>query len=670
MQLSRIVLIGMLGAIGCGDDAAPTPPPSTSRDAGRDATAPADGAMEDAAVLDAEMDASAGCNGAGSPQVMFLSPTAASDPNSDAIVTADQLVVQCAITASEDPEATAINPESVEIRRLNAAGAVVDTPPAVASGEGLYEATFNLSEVDNGELRFECFAADSAEEPQCGSAELTTLLDLGPLVAITAPMDMSVHSQTMLVTYMASALPLTDGDTEAGVASHSLEVAGVEISNVMETSPGNYQATIDLEDNTVFGAPLNGAYEIRVSATNMRTPTAVSRSATITFTADSEGPEISFLTPSSGELVGGLTQVDVEILDDVGVLESSVSLRVGMTTVPLRNEENDTYSGLFDASQFPSTITELTLQVTASDLAGNSNTTSEPVKLDSVPPIASLDPPQVREARMQSGMLQCSTLFDPVGSDSIDDGETAGTQAEFRARINDLGNSSFGADGTVAFLAGVESTGAAEIVLLDDHTMALLVDTTGDGVCDSINPDIEPTSGNPNSALVIELSGVRPTGQSFYHSMDAPTTPGMPSEYYGTVYDGCVPGLDSTAPMNLCDSVQASRVIYPTVPNDHAIFARPPILNTTTCVGDAFDFQASLSEGWACAAVRVTDRLGNTGVSPALRVCFDDGVAPAAACPVPVGSIADESARPDCNPGCTPPQSFHNAPGWQLIGPP
>jgi hypothetical protein len=54
-------------------------------------------------------------------------------------------------------------------------------------------------------------------------------------------------------------------------------------------------------------------------------------------------------------------------------------------------------------------------------------------------------------------------------------------------------------------------------------------------------------------------------------------------------------------------------------------------------------------EGWGCLAVRAVDNVGNVGVSPAIRICFnrnDGGPEPCADPP------------PSCMDDCTPPPSF------------
>ena len=100
---------------------------------------------------------------------------------------------------------------------------------------------------------------------------------------------------------------------------------------------------------------------------------------------------------------------------------------------------------------------------------------------------------------------------------------------------------------------------------------------------------------------------------------------------------------------------------------DEATIYGKPLITNLTCVGDAFDFQGSIDEGWSCLAVRSEDNLGNVGVSRPLRACFraDDG---GMVCPGPVGTIVTEG-MPSCTDGCMMPRSYRDDPSYQLFNP-
>jgi hypothetical protein len=598
---------------------------------------------------------------------MILAPAPASDPNADSLLVSDRVVVRCIVNHGGAPESRPVDAESVAIVRLDGTGMVADSPAVTSTGSE-FQASFNLGALPNGRVAFRCTAADTNEEPLCGRGEVQTLLDLGPRIEVLTPPDLSIHSERMTLRYRVTPSPLDATDSEADVVDHRLVVAGVTITSASEVGDGELQADIDFTDRSVFVEPLAGEFELVLTATNMRTPVAATRRTVQSFTIDSEGPVVVFSTPTEAALVGGRVRVEATITDPAGVDESTAILRVGTTELAMRRVMGDRFEVFFDAAAFPSTVAEVTLNVTAADIVGNRSTVSRVVKLDTVPPIASLDPPEVREGRVRAMGLECSTLFDPVGSDSVDDGEVVGTAAEFRARTHDLGNSSFGGSGTVTFLAGMRS---AKLYLLDDSSVALLVDQNGDGVCDAINPAVEPIPGDPSTAVVVDLVPVAARGQSLFPTAitEDVTVSGTPASAYGSAFASCINATTTTTPAALCpESTPMTRVIpAPLAGNPPAIYVRAPI-TTSTCVGDAFDFQSALSEGWACVAVRSEDNLGNVGVSPPMRTCFVDGVG-SDPCPGPLGTIVPEVDRPSCTDGCTLPLSYRDIPALQLVVP-
>ncbi len=620
----------------------------------------------DGSVDASEEDAGPVCNTAEAPIATILSPIATNDPASADVVIGNRVTVECRVTVGDSPEARPVDPESVTIVRLDGDGMVADSPTVVAEAS-VFRAAFNLEGLNSGAMRFRCTAQDIDAMPRCAEDEIETLVDLGPQITVLMPNAGSIHTGRMDLRYSVSPAPLVEGDTLAEVAEHTLTVAGVEITDIEETEPGTYRADIDFSDMTVFEEELAGEFEFSVEATNMRTPSPGTSRHVQPFVIDRTGPTIEFLTPDAGELIGGRARVHVSAMDPAEVDDSTVILRVGRLELNMRRiGGTDEFEVFFDAATFPSTITELTLNVTAADSVGNRLTASQIVKLDAVPPIASLDPPMVRASRLLSERLQCSPLFDPLGDDSVNDGQIVGTAAEFRARVEDMTNEGTGGT-SVLFHAGNRS---AEIYFLDDSDQALLVDTNDDGVCDSINPDVEPVAGDPTTAVVLELEGIRPTGTIFLPP-DLDFTGGTPATAYagGSIYGDCVSGTSPSVPRQLCrESSPLGVVISPRIASttERAIYGKP-VVTPLTCIGDSFDFQGSLNEGWACAAVRTEDNLGNIGVSPAMRVCFSDGVAPSS-CPGEIGDIVTTDL-PSCTDGCTPPRSFVDVPRYQLIPP-
>lgn len=658
--LRSILLVAFVALVGCGDKGrAPTVRPD------RDGSTPSG----DSARPDGEVDAGEElCSEPGGPEVEITDPAPATDPNDDTLITTDRLVVRCRATRSSASDSRPVDTDSVAIVRLDESGAVVESPAVTTDGSE-YRASFELSSVSNGPVRFRCLASDTSDEPRCGVAELDTLLDLGPVIEVVMPNDGSTHRDRMNLTYRITEAPVTDADMESEVASHTLTVAGKTIDFMTEESPGQFHVSIDFTDRTIFEEEVAGEYELVITATNARTPTAPIRRVARSFTVDSIGPSITVNSPTEGALVGGRVRVEATITDPAGVDPSKVQLRIGQETWTMAPDEGDTYAVTFDAAAYPSTTAELTLNITAEDVVGNTRTVSRIVKLDSRPPLVSLDPPYVREGVINSGVLRCSTLFDPVGPEAVDDGLVIGQDAVFRARVQDLGNGGITSTNAVTFLAGTNTTGSTKLYLLDDVDTPLLVDTNNDGVCDAINPAVEPSSGNTGTAVVVDLVGINATGTAFFFRDDEVTEPGTPPEAYGSVFNSCTPGTATTSPNLLCgNNVPMTRVIPASIAGrPPAIFGKPPITGST-CVGDAFDFTQSLSEGWACVAARSEDRLGNVGVSVPLRVCFSDGVGPNP-CPAELWNIVDPNLRPSCMGTCTAPPGFDQRPGLQLVVP-
>lgn len=655
-MLQRLVLISLLATVSACPGGDP-PPFVPERDTG---PLPDGGPLPDAP--DGPDTGEPVTCGEGGPSVTITEPAPATSASDSNVLIGARHTVRCEVLRPAEPGSVPVDPESVIITRTDADGNTLEAPVVSSDGD-VYQANFDLADAPSGEVFFRCIASDTNET--CTISDLSTLVDLGPSVEITSPTPDSVHSSTMNLRYRIVSQPLGDDDLFAGLGEHTVVVAGTTITNIVDEGSGNFSAAIDFSDDTIFDPDLSGEFEIAVSAANQRTPEPAVRVARQAFTLDRTPPEIEFVSPAEGDLVGGRVRVVASISDPSGVDPASVVLRAGMmefdmNLVPMSTD----FAVSFDASLFPQTVTELTLNVTASDNAANRQTLSLVVKLDSVPPIASLDPPDIRAGRIQSGTLQCSRLFDPVGSDSVNDGEIVGTAAEFRARTQDEGNRPFGGEGVVVFLAGLRSV---QLYINDQPDVPLLVDLSGDGTCDSINPELEPVPGDPSRAVVVDLEGVRPTGVWPFSSADF-NSPGTPVEAYAGTYDACNPGTGSGAVRRVCEeSTPMAHVIASTY--DEATIYGKPLITNLTCVGDAFDFQGSIDEGWSCLAVRSEDNLGNVGVSRPLRACFIDGAGGDAECPGAVGTIAPEGMRPGCTDGCILPRSYEDAPSYQLFGP-
>lgn len=346
---------------------------------------------------------------------------------------------------------------------------------------------------------------------------------------------------------------------------------------------------------------------------------------------DGDGPEIVLVSPEPGEVVSGLVTITVEITDPAGLLDDSV---IATMVTPdnnfrlFRSSGTNTFRGSFDTRELDnaSIIVFADVIVRARSSLGIESAFGFIVTLDNTPPRISLDPPQIREGRFEGTTLECSRLFDPVGSDAINDLSIRQPQlSEIRAWVEDRANGASSAQGVVTPAAGVAEA-TVELFVLDDDSAAnaLVIDRTDDAddICDEINPLLIPSSipMASNEVALIELGALDPTGDSHFAP---PLTP-----FSGPDGD-CSPPADSPpAPDPLCFQSPASRIIANPLTTDVPVIYSIPPANELQCLGFAFDFiGANISEGWACVAVRAEDAVGNVAISPPLRVCFDDFIA-------------------------------------------
>src|SRR6185295_367245 len=147
---------------------------------------------------------------------------------------------------------------------------------------------------------------------------------------------------------------------------------------------------------------------------------------------------------------------------------------------------------------------------------GNESAIGYDFTVDNIAPVADLDPPRMRSFRIEEQNV-CSFEFDPLSNNSAAGDMPADRNVvpqvfELRARIEDDGNHAPGLKVTPISLVDPDK---AAVYVLDDENQALIVDTDGDGWCDSINPLLVPTTEPPtdnNQVLKIRLTPVPPKG--------------------------------------------------------------------------------------------------------------------------------------------------------------
>jgi hypothetical protein len=682
MQRSVIsfVVAAVLGCMpGCGDDTGndnPFADAGPQPDARPDARPPA----ADAAPGDATPVADAPMNMEG-PAVEVLSPDAppAGNFTSAEIVVTDRFTARCRVTENAQT-GDGVDTSTVRITVFGTGGAMQEAFAQPTTVQDEYSASLSVVGFPNGSLSVRCTASDLAASPRVNSDEIQTYLDLGPQVLVFSPVASSSFANAVEVVFRVSASPVATGDTGAtpNFAGITASLAGVDISADLVENPigsGVYRATLNFEDSR-FVPSLDGPQTLTIRAPNTRTSTPVTRTARVVFVADSDGPTIVIDSPLPGEFIARIFTLTATITDNAGVDPTSVIATIaGTHDFTLSSTGGDGYAGSFDTRALPNTMVFPTVVVRARDSVGNQSSVGEVLTLDNRAPVASLDPPPMRESFFDSNEqnIKCSHKFDPVGADAADDGESIAQLSELRARVEDLGNgATTGNNGIVIPKAGVDMA-RVQLFVLDDTSRALIVDTNGDGVCDDIDPTLVPTSipMAANEAAVINLAGLPADGAVRFTSPVAPP-------FSGAAEASCFEDLDDTSvPAPICDiSSPATRITKEQIGTDPVIFSIAP-QTEIQCLGNAFDAAATnISDGWACVAVRALDALGNVGISPPLRVCIDgDGnMAECAAW----GTIAT-IGLPDCtgtysaatnttNPAvdCTMPTSFVDLPGLQV----
>ena len=629
------------------------------------------------------------------PTLEVLTPTAnMNDFSSDAIVTRERVQGRCRATPNSS---TGVPVDATSVKMLAVAGGEqresFAQPTSVANE---FEADLNVSGFPNGPLEIRCTASDTAATPRTNTASVSTFLDLGPRVDVITPVENTSYANQVDVRLSVVAQPIASGDTagsEVDFDNVQVFVSGVLLTDITHNGSGVYQGTVDF-DAAIFNPTLDGPQTLVIRAPNKRSSTPVTRVTSVVFTADSDGPIITIENPDPGDLVSGIVNVTANISDPAGVDQLGVVGSVaGQLEFPLVSTGGDTYQGFFDSRSLGLGMVFPTIIIRAQDGVGNQSANGFVVGLDNVPPIASMDPPDIREGDFSQllARLECSLVFDPLGPDSANDTQVVPQLSEIRARIEDLGNSASATEGVLIPTAGVDFDNT-RLYILDDATGALVVDTDNDGICDAINPLLVPTSVPqlPTEAATINLLALQPAGGSEF-GIDLGHPPGSP---YPVPWSTPVQRLDCYPPSlppdaiverpPICGQSPGERIIKSEIGQDPVIFTIPPRTDPQ-CWGNAFDSAATnISDGWACLAIEVKDNLDNSGVSAPLRLCFDrdlsgddcDGVSMgqvwndgAQGGPMPhhCSGVYDESTQ-TVVPGssCTYPASFVDFPWLQV----
>lgn len=615
----------------------------------------------------------------GAPVVKVTSPTALNNPTAGTVLVADTVTATCTATRASTPGATNVDAASVKIAVLDAEGQVKTELPGTPTGNSNeYSAMFVVTMIDNGAISFRCRVSDTSTPPKTGSDQISTFIDHGPEVDVTTPAPDSAYPMTGAVpfAFKVTPAPLTAGDPNADVTSVTLAVNGVMIPLVRDPADAmGFKVAVDFNDTTYFPQPPAGYVPIEIRAKDSRKPAPGERVYSYRFALDGAGPVITLTKPKNQDIIGGKVTMEFTVVDALaGVDPKTVSVELNQVakfysptdTNWTANKNNYTYT--FDSANVSGSIVQVTVNITASDLAGN-KTMGESVVLylDNVPPTVDLDPPNVRQKRKMGTTIQCSESFDPLGEAASDNDRTSqpGTGAlnlfpTFRALVWDETN--FVPGQSVVYIAGTDQTSVYLYLQPDganpDPKKALLIDTDGDPnhICDALNtmPEGVPL---PN----LRLNPVTPTGAAIFDSNDpaAAPDPATPDPQNPQMHE-CDLASDTNPTPQLCMGVSdLTQVIrHDAAQVEPVVYAIGGLMGLE-CTGTGWEIASQLTgaapkKGWFCLAAIASDKVGNKAISPPLRICFDDGVGPPPAC-----ALSSEMG-PSCTDGCTAPPGFGN----------
>lgn len=561
------------------------------------------------------------------------------NPTAGVIAPAGSLV-DVSVSARVDQGTDFVDPTSVQATvTVRGNNDILESTKLAPQGADIFSGRISLGDRPTGD--YTLTVAGTSSGGLKASTSLDFQIDNGPILLVTSPQAFHPYKGLLIVEVIADAgpFPALDGP-HATVANFDVPLALVDPSD-----PDNhtYRGMINLRDPMppMILPPLVEEQLLTVWATNGNGKRSEIH---LVFSIDEEGPTITLTSPKAGEIVGDIMRISANVTDPSGVLDSSVIAVIGDDTTPakfsvqLKPDGLATYSTFFDTRKLtgcndPPAKTDLcivypTISFRASDELNNERVVSYNFTVDNIAPVADLDPPNLRSFRIEE-MNVCSWEFDPLSratlvngsfrdallGDMPNDRNRVPQVFDLRARIEDDGNHATGLKLTPISLVDPDKTA---VYVLDDETQALIVDTDGDGWCDSINPLLVPTTEPPvnnNQVLKVRLTPVEPAGVGNF--TPDPSLPPAPTSSF------CRQGTDPTLPQLLCPGHQ------PTIAIGYASGAEPAIwtmehIDQNWCFGQPFDTYANnISEGWACIAVATSDIANNFSVSPPLRVDID-----------------------------------------------
>ena len=566
-----------------------------------------------------------GAGGAGTTMPNGTVTVAIVSPADQSSVT-DSTDVNVSVTVDDDGS-DFIDTSSVKMA-LTAMGssAPLSSGQLVSTGGDTYSGTISVGNLPSGNYTLTVSAKSSGGGT--GQKAITLVIQGGPTLIVNSPAQGHPYNDSLTIEILV----------DPGASPPTATLAGIPVSMLTMVAATNSKYDV-YRANVWFGPPptptgaqpfptLSGQQLLDVKETTGAAISEVLR----TFIIDTSGPAITMTTPVPGAVVGGLVQISASITDQSGVLDSSVFAIIGdnlgnpVFNLQLQPQGSGIYGIPFDTLNLtqcaPPPATSLcivfpTISFRASDSVGNETSLGYSFSVDNVPPRSDLDPPQMRQMRLAATGYQCSFLFDPLSvnrdlGDMPNDGCMVPQVFDLRARIQDEGNRANGLK--ITPIAGIDPDNTS-VYILTGTEQPLVVDSDGDGNCDTINPLLAPTIGpltQSDQVLKIRLAGVPPGGIADFRP-DAT----LPTSY------PCGEGTEPGPPKVLCalDGFEQPTLAISYENDAPAIWSVEPI-TPDRCIGNQLDTRANnIPDGhWVCIAVGSADLLGNKGVSRPMRV--------------------------------------------------
>lgn len=546
----------------------------------------------------------------------------------------------------------------------------------------VYEALLDVSKV-SGKGRLLITATDLSRDDTIGcpcknGKTREFIRDPGPRIIFTSPGQDSRHKASVSVKVrVEDSTEITDFKVTIG--SQVLTLTKTVLKDEANSKVILYSGTVKFDD-PMFAIPLAGTQVLTASGTNKN---GASNVVLRRFVIDDEGPSITSVNQAAGDLIGGVIKIEANVADEAGVLASSVKVVIGnnltqrLIELTPKAGTAGTYEGQFDTRTLPNNVLFPVMSFRAADKLGNESTFDFEVAVDNGQPLVSLDPPTEYYFVKEDGLFRvCSLPMDPVGDDAASDTEVVPQIVTLRARVEDQGNGSSVPSAEYVPIAGLAPK-SVKLHVLDDTTKALVIDTTGDGYCDAINPAVLPVAGSPQpgQAVSVDLVAVPPTGEAINTQ---PPTVSAPSTYAFALHPACNTWGAEELPDALCSTTEPP-LVSPTfkgrpvqrltvamsnagIDNEPSIWVPGPVIagDKHRCAGLPFDLAANqFAPGWFCAAVEAKDQLGLIGVSPPLRLFYDNnatayikGVMASGAAPSCTGTLNKTTGVVDASTPC------------------